>query len=68
MLQTTPADRPGTDAHTASTRMARRLLHCRPPMMVSTGNAGQRLTTSDALSYLREVKNRFADRKEVYDT
>ncbi len=27
-----------------------------------------RLTTNDALSYLREVKNRFADKKEVYDT
>ncbi|KXZ56798.1 hypothetical protein GPECTOR_1g719 [Gonium pectorale] len=29
---------------------------------------GTKLTTLDALSYLREVKNRFADRKEVYDT
>lgn len=29
---------------------------------------GQRLTTNDALTYLREVKNRFADKKEVYDT
>jgi len=27
-----------------------------------------RLTTHDALSYLREVKNRFADKKDVYDT
>ncbi|MEW5314306.1 MAG: hypothetical protein WDW38_005814 [Sanguina aurantia] len=27
-----------------------------------------KLTTHDALSYLREVKNRFADNKEVYDT
>ena len=29
---------------------------------------GHRLTTNDALTYLREVKNRFADKKEVYDT
>jgi hypothetical protein len=27
-----------------------------------------RLTTNDALTYLREVKNRFADKKDVYDT
>ncbi len=30
--------------------------------------AGTKLTTNDALSYLREVKNRFADQKDVYDT
>ncbi len=30
--------------------------------------AQSRLTTNDALSYLRDVKNRFADNKEVYDT
>ena len=30
--------------------------------------AQSRLTTNDALSYLRDVKNRFADQKEVYDT
>ncbi|EFJ52117.1 hypothetical protein VOLCADRAFT_56211 [Volvox carteri f. nagariensis] len=29
---------------------------------------GTKLTTNDALSYLREVKNRFADQKDVYDT
>ena len=28
----------------------------------------QRLTTNDALTYLRDVKNKFADRKDVYDT
>lgn len=27
-----------------------------------------RLTTSDALSYLREVKNRFSNNKHIYDT
>ena len=30
--------------------------------------AQQRLTTNDALTYLRDVKNKFADRKDVYDT
>ena len=29
--------------------------------------AGQRLTTNDALAYLREVKERFKDNKQVYD-
>jgi hypothetical protein len=29
---------------------------------------GHKLTTNDALTYLREVKNRFADKKDVYDT
>ncbi len=29
---------------------------------------GQRLTTNDALTYLRDVKNKFAARKDVYDT
>lgn len=32
-----------------------------PPQM-------SRLTTSDALSYLRDVKAKFADNKETYDT
>jgi histone deacetylase complex regulatory component SIN3 len=27
----------------------------------------QRLTTNDALSYLREVKTRFANQKDVYE-
>lgn len=27
----------------------------------------ERLTTSDALSYLREVKTRFANNRKVYD-
>ena len=30
--------------------------------------ANQVLTTGDALSYLREVKERFKDRKHVYET
>ncbi|KAI8473859.1 MAG: hypothetical protein J3K34DRAFT_391529 [Monoraphidium minutum] len=30
--------------------------------------AASRLTTNDALTYLRDVKNKFADRKDVYDT
>ncbi|GIL73116.1 hypothetical protein Vretimale_4724 [Volvox reticuliferus] len=33
-----------------------------------TTMGGTKLTTNDALSYLREVKNRFADQKDVYDT
>jgi len=42
--------------------------HRRQPVAGAAGNAGQRLTTNDALSYLREVKTRFMERKEVYDT
>ncbi len=34
------------------------------PLMPGQG----RLTTSDALSYLRNVKVKFADRKDIYDT
>ena len=34
------------------------------PMLPGQG----RLTTSDALSYLRNVKVKFADRKDIYDT
>lgn len=45
---------------------------CRLPLRSSTMNASaiaqNRLTTSDALSYLREVKNRFGENKQVYDT
>ncbi|KIY93141.1 paired amphipathic helix protein Sin3a [Monoraphidium neglectum] len=37
-----------------------------PPAGGSSSAA--RLTTSDALTYLRDVKNKFADRKDVYDT
>lgn len=44
----------------------------RLPLRSSTANAAalqqSRLTTSDALSYLRDVKNRFSDNKAVYDT
>eukprot|EP00884_Botryococcus_braunii_P021579 jgi/Botrbrau1/8104/Bobra.0230s0027.1 len=29
---------------------------------------GPKLTTNDALSYLRDVKNKFQDNKEIYDT
>ena len=32
------------------------------------GTATNKLTTNDALSYLREVKTRFADDKQIYDT
>lgn len=35
---------------------------------VAQASAANKLTTNDALSYLREVKTRFADNKEVYDT
>ncbi|KAJ9510671.1 hypothetical protein QJQ45_027522 [Haematococcus lacustris] len=37
----------------------------RPPTQTSASI--QKLTTNDALTYLREVKNRFADKKDVYD-
>lgn len=40
----------------------------RPGQPNPGGLAGHRLTTNDALTYLREVKNRFADKKDVYDT
>lgn len=30
--------------------------------------SANRLTTNDALSYLRDVKAKFADNKETYDT
>jgi hypothetical protein len=29
---------------------------------------GQKLTTNDALGYLRDVKNKFQENKETYDT
>jgi paired amphipathic helix protein Sin3a len=29
---------------------------------------GPKLTRNDALSYLRDVKNKFQDNKEIYDT
>ena len=39
------------------------------PMASAPGLQGaNRLTTSDALSYLREVKNRFSNNKHIYDT
>ena len=39
------------------------------PMTSGPGMQGaNRLTTSDALSYLREVKNRFSNNKHIYDT
>ena len=40
----------------------------RPSAAPSTGASSQRLTTHDALSYLREVKARFAGDRRVYDT
>ena len=30
-------------------------------------NTGGKLTTNDALSYLRDVKVKFSDNKEIYD-
>ena len=41
--------------------------HRRPPPPPSSASS-QRLTTHDALSYLREVKARFAGDRRVYDT
>ncbi len=40
----------------------------RPAPVAPQPTMGTKLTTNDALSYLREVKNRFADQKDVYDT
>ena len=38
-------------------------------MWVHSGTqATNKLTTNDALSYLREVKTRFAEQKHIYDT
>lgn len=34
----------------------------------SAGPAAQRLTTNDALSYLKEVKDMFHDQRDKYDT
>jgi len=34
----------------------------------SAAAGAARLTTNDALTYLRDVKNKFADKKDVYDT
>lgn len=42
-----------------------------PPKIRSVPQAAAgsaRLTTNDALTYLRDVKNKFADKKDVYDT
>ncbi|KAK9837425.1 hypothetical protein WJX81_001540 [Elliptochloris bilobata] len=40
----------------------------RPASGPAPNQAGARLTTNDALSYLRDVKVRFQDNKETYDT
>ncbi|KAF5839292.1 hypothetical protein DUNSADRAFT_1165 [Dunaliella salina] len=40
----------------------------RPTAAPGSAQGQGKLTTGDALNYLREVKVRFADRKEVYDT
>ena len=37
-------------------------------MGAQPGTSTNKLTTNDALSYLREVKQRFADSKTIYDT
>ena len=39
-------------------------LYCRPGPGPNTGG---KLTTNDALSYLRDVKVKFSDNKEIYD-
>lgn len=53
-----------SNASKRPTSVAQRNPPVLPPMALNQG----RLTTNDALGYLREVKNRFSDRKEVYDT
>uniref|UniRef100_A0A7S3QMC6 Histone deacetylase interacting domain-containing protein n=1 Tax=Dunaliella tertiolecta TaxID=3047 RepID=A0A7S3QMC6_DUNTE len=40
----------------------------RPPPAPGSAQGQGKLTTGDALNYLREVKVRFVDRKEVYET
>ena len=40
----------------------------RRPAAAPSSASSQRLTTHDALSYLREVKARFAGDRRVYDT
>lgn len=42
----------------------KRILFCRD---VFGEDKRERLTTNDALSYLREVKTRFANNRKVYD-
>ena len=37
-------------------------------MATQAGTSTSKLTTNDALSYLREVKTRFAEQKHIYDT
>ena len=37
-------------------------------MSTQAGTSTSKLTTNDALSYLREVKTRFAEQKHIYDT
>jgi hypothetical protein len=39
-----------------------------PALQQAAQPSSTRLTTNDALSYLRDVKNRFVDQKEVYET
>lgn len=39
-------------------------IDCRPGPGPNTGG---KLTTNDALSYLRDVKVKFSDNKEIYD-
>jgi paired amphipathic helix protein Sin3a len=38
------------------------------PGSMASQQASHRLTTNDALTYLREVKMRFQNDKQVYDT
>ena len=35
--------------------------------MVGGGRSAQKLTTNDALAYLKAVKDKFADKREKYD-
>ena len=36
-------------------------------MMVGGGGSAQKLTTNDALAYLKAVKDKFQDKREKYD-
>jgi len=52
----------------AAARLTRPPLRSLPAARPGAAPGGGRLTTNDALAYLREVKERFKDSKHVYDS
>ena len=71
-----PSSPPGSLAHPQKTHRDKKkkkkkkilLNNDRRPAAAPSSASSQRLTTHDALSYLREVKARFAGDRRVYDT